>query len=162
MNRKITALSLLLTVTLSGCYSTNDLENPDRLSSTEVISTTAGTVLGGAAGYAISDGDDVETALGAVAGGATAYGLSNYYKSQAVTQHELEQKSQAYAPMVEDFEDAWDAQVQRPLEHTQTANHGHMAKYLQPIEYPAGVYEGIHYHNRTVNPNDQDPLNPER
>ena len=75
----------LFSVFLTGCFTQRDVQNPGSLSATEALSTASGAVLGGAAAYAVSDGDSVETALGGVAGGATGYGISNYYKNQAVT-----------------------------------------------------------------------------
>lgn len=158
----IYALLVILSVAMTGCFTRKNLENPENLSAAEAVSTAAGTILGGMAGSAASDGDPGETAIGAVAGGATAYGVSNLAKNRKSEEYQYEQERMRNAGMIQDFEDSWDAQVQRPLSHEKGPKEGRMAKYLQPINYPAGVYEGVRYHTRSIDPRDPDPLNPKR
>ena len=162
MKKIICICAISISLTLTGCFSSKDLENPQNLSAAEAISTATGTILGGAAGAAISDGDPGETAIGAVAGGATAYGVSKVAKNRQAAEYQYEQERARNAGMIRDLEDSWDAQVQMPLHRQDGPREGHMAKYLKPIKYPAGVYEGVRYHTRAVDPKDSDPLNPKR
>lgn len=161
MKKHTLIIPLLAASVLSGCFTKKNLENPDHLSATEALSTLGGAALGAGAAYSVSDGDGVETALGGIAGGATGYGVSNYYKGHAVTEYQYNQEAKRNAPMVEEFEDQWDSKVQTPINNSQTRQ-GNMAKYLNPVNYPAGVYEGVHYHSRSVDPLHPYTLNPIR